>query len=168
MAKYMWGQARPTQQTYVLLPSLLPPLLPPPSSGTRLSSNVQTAAAIFALLNDFRLSQRKNTLGWVNILLYDAIQLWESGGIKDIIGGNNGGCGTVGFFAVPGWDPVRPARPLFLRVQLSLISSPTGHRPRVSELYNSRDRGGMVAVDILNTVQHKHFHSLPCQLWHEL
>ena len=31
-------------------------------------------------------------------------------GINDIASGKNPGCGTEGFEAVRGWDPVRPAR----------------------------------------------------------
>ena len=126
--------------TNVSLTALHPPsALRCPSSGTRLSHNVQTAAAIFALLNDYRMSRGKNTLGWVNLWLYDALPLWETGAIKDIIGGYNGGCDTAGFFATAGWDPVRPAKPLFLHFQLSLIPSSTGHRPRVAELFIPRN-----------------------------
>jgi hypothetical protein len=78
-----------------------------PSSGTRLISNVQTAAAIFALLNDYLVSKNKPSLGWLNPWLYGSS--WLKGGFNDIIGGNNPGCNTAGFSATEGWDPVRPA-----------------------------------------------------------
>ncbi|KAK0190628.1 tripeptidyl peptidase A [Armillaria mellea] len=61
-------------------------------SGTSASS--PTAAAIFALLNDARLTKGLPTLGFVNPLLYkDKI----SATFNDITVGNNPGCGTPGF-----------------------------------------------------------------------
>jgi hypothetical protein len=89
----------------------------PPLSGLSLRSvvlilenpaelNVQTAAAVFSLLNDYVLSRGKPPLGFLNPWLY------ESGltGFDDIVHGNNPGCTTEGFFAVEGWDPVRLAK----------------------------------------------------------
>jgi tripeptidyl-peptidase-1 len=87
-----------------------------PSSSTRLSSNVQTAAAIVSLLNDYRLSQGQAPLGWLNPWLYQP--LWSTYGLNDVTFGNNPGCGTPGFSANIGWDPVRPARPLSLCFRL--------------------------------------------------
>ena len=83
-----------------------------PSSITRLSFDVQTAAAIFSLLNDFRLAEGKAPLGWLNPWLYGAgwTGYQDLPGFTDIIAGTNPGCGTLGFSAIPGWDPVRPAR----------------------------------------------------------
>jgi tripeptidyl-peptidase-1 len=52
----------------------------------------QTVAGVFALLNDFRLSQGKATLGFVNPLLYST----ASSGFNDITAGTNPGCGTTG------------------------------------------------------------------------
>ncbi|KAK0461798.1 peptidase S8/S53 domain-containing protein [Desarmillaria tabescens] len=69
--------------------------------GTSASS--PTAAAIFALLNDARLAKGLPTLGFVNPLLYkDEI----SATFNDITEGNNPGCGTPGFNATKGWDPI--------------------------------------------------------------
>ncbi|KAK0243100.1 tripeptidyl peptidase A [Armillaria nabsnona] len=69
--------------------------------GTSASS--PTAAGIFALLNDARLTKGLPTLGFVNPLLYkDKI----SATFNDITEGNNPGCGTPGFNATKGWDPI--------------------------------------------------------------
>ena len=101
---------------------ITPPHPPPPSSlrcpssGIRLSSNVQTAAAIIALLNDLLISRGKHSLGFLNYWLYEAGLHWD--GLNDIISGNNPGCKTEGFSATDGWDPVRRARPLSLRFRL--------------------------------------------------
>jgi hypothetical protein len=78
-----------------------------PFSRTRLSSDVQTAAAIFSLLNDYRLSKGMAPFGLINPWLYEYGIL----GFKDITSGSNPGCDTGGFSAIVGWDPVRPARP---------------------------------------------------------
>ncbi|KAF8915388.1 peptidase S8/S53 domain-containing protein [Mucidula mucida] len=69
--------------------------------GTSASS--PTAAGIIALLNDVRISKGQPTLGFLNPLIYkDRI----SAAFKDITIGNNPGCGTEGFNATEGWDPV--------------------------------------------------------------
>jgi tripeptidyl-peptidase-1 len=72
---------------------------------------MQTAAAIFSLLNDHQLSNGRPPLGFLNPWLYKTGWL----AFNDIISGNNPGCNTNGFSAVEGWDPVRPARLLSLR-----------------------------------------------------
>ncbi len=77
-----------------------------PSSSTRLTANVQTVASVISLLNDYLLSTDRPPLGWLNPWLYDELRT----GFKDIQHGSNPGCGTEGFSAVVGWDPVRPAR----------------------------------------------------------
>ncbi|KAF8267952.1 subtilisin-like protein [Lactarius quietus] len=66
------------------------------------SSSTPVAAGIISLLNDYRLSQGRRPLGWLNPWLY-------SGGFRaltDIKRGSNPGCGTEGFSATVGWDPV--------------------------------------------------------------
>ncbi|KAH8976683.1 subtilisin-like protein [Lactarius hatsudake] len=68
--------------------------------GTSCSTPI--AAGIISLLNDYRLSQGKRPLGFLNPWLYD-------GGLKgfnDIVSGSNPGCNTDGFSAIVGWDPV--------------------------------------------------------------
>ncbi|KAF7983704.1 hypothetical protein HWV62_19635 [Athelia sp. TMB] len=69
-------------------------------SGTSASS--PTFAAIVALLNDYRISEGKAPLGFLNPFLYGA----GVAGLTDITSGFNPGCGTLGFAARAGWDPV--------------------------------------------------------------
>ncbi|KDQ15076.1 hypothetical protein BOTBODRAFT_174252 [Botryobasidium botryosum FD-172 SS1] len=57
--------------------------------------------ATFALINDARLAAGKGPIGFVNPMLYKNAQA-----LNDIMRGNNPGCGTPGFSAVPGWDPI--------------------------------------------------------------
>ena len=63
-------------------------------------------AGIISLLNDYRISQGMIPLGFLNPWLYHI----ASGGLNDIIYGENPGCGTIGFPATEGWDPVRISR----------------------------------------------------------
>jgi tripeptidyl-peptidase I len=63
---------------------------------------LQTFAGIVALLNDYRLASGKPPLGFLNPFLYSI----GTAGLNDITSGNNPGCGTNGFTARPGWDPV--------------------------------------------------------------
>ncbi|KAF8260657.1 subtilisin-like protein [Lactarius quietus] len=57
------------------------------------------------------------TLGWLNPWLYGEGQA----GLTDIVDGNNPGCGTKGFPAVPKWDPVTGlGTPNFLALQSTL------------------------------------------------
>ncbi len=76
-----------------------------PFSGTQLTANAQTAAGIVSLLNDRVLSKGKKPLGFLNPWLYgDGLA-----GLNDIKSGSNDGCGTDGFTAIAGWDPVSHA-----------------------------------------------------------
>ncbi|EIW80494.1 subtilisin-like protein [Coniophora puteana RWD-64-598 SS2] len=69
--------------------------------GTSASSPV--VGAILTLVNDARLAVGKKPIGFVNPTIYsDAF----GGAFNDITSGGNQGCGTAGFTAVPGWDPV--------------------------------------------------------------
>ncbi|CAL1715197.1 unnamed protein product [Somion occarium] len=68
--------------------------------GTSASS--PTFAGVIALLNDFRLSQGKASLGFLNPIIYST----GINGFNDITSGSNPGCGTNGFTARAGWDPV--------------------------------------------------------------
>ncbi|GJE91255.1 subtilisin-like protein [Phanerochaete sordida] len=69
-------------------------------AGTSASS--PTFAGVIALLNDFRLSQGKSGLGFLNPIIYST----GVAGFNDITSGSNPGCGTNGFSAGAGWDPV--------------------------------------------------------------
>ncbi|KAH9029489.1 subtilisin-like protein [Lactarius pseudohatsudake] len=66
------------------------------------SCSTPTAAGIISLLNDYRISNGRAPLGFLNVLLYGRCL----GGLVDITSGSNPGCNTDGFSAVPGWDPV--------------------------------------------------------------
>ncbi|KAF8972690.1 peptidase S8/S53 domain-containing protein [Flammula alnicola] len=81
-------------------------------AGTSASS--PTVAGVFALLNDFRISQGKTSLGFINPLIYST----AASGFTDITSGSNPGCGTTGFTAGKGWDPVTGlGTPNFLKLQ---------------------------------------------------
>lgn len=66
------------------------------------SASCPIVASVFTLLNDYRLSLGKRSLGFINPLLYSQ---WSTG-FNDIVAGRNPGCGTTGFSAGKGWDPV--------------------------------------------------------------
>ncbi|KAH9973541.1 peptidase S8/S53 domain-containing protein [Lactifluus volemus] len=66
------------------------------------SCSAPTVAGIISLLNDFRISNGKPSLGFLNPLLYTR----ASGGFNEIKSGSNPGCGTQGFTAMAGWNPV--------------------------------------------------------------
>ncbi|KAF7318745.1 Peptidase S53 domain-containing protein [Mycena chlorophos] len=72
-------------------------------SGT--SASAPTAAALFAMVNDARLGRGKAPVGFVNPVLYGK-EMQEAGVWRDITTGNNSNCGTDGFEATVGWDPV--------------------------------------------------------------
>ena len=64
-----------------------------------------TFAGIVSLLNSARLSKGLPPLGFLNPLVY-ALQAFAPSAFNDITTGNNPGCGTPGFNATKGWDPV--------------------------------------------------------------
>ncbi|OSD01496.1 subtilisin-like protein [Trametes coccinea BRFM310] len=70
-------------------------------SGTSASS--PTFASVVALLNDQLLNAGKSPLGFLNPLIYSS---GSAAAFNDITEGSNPGCGTDGFPAVEGWDPV--------------------------------------------------------------
>ncbi|GJJ07192.1 hypothetical protein Clacol_001392 [Clathrus columnatus] len=83
-------------------------------SGT--SASCPTFAGVITLLNDFRLSNNKPSLGFLNPLIYA-----NPSAFNDITKGNNQGCGTNGFSAGIGWDPVTGlGTPDFLKLQTLL------------------------------------------------
>ncbi|RFU29747.1 hypothetical protein B7463_g6607, partial [Scytalidium lignicola] len=67
--------------------------------GTSLSSPIW--ASVATLLNEERTYHGKGPIGFMNPVLYANAPLFN-----DIVNGSNPGCGTPGFKAVPGWDPV--------------------------------------------------------------
>lgn len=72
------------------------------TTGYGTSCAAPTLSGLVALLNDFLISRGKSPLGFLNPWLY----IVGSIGFNDIASGNNPGCGTNGFSAVDGWDPV--------------------------------------------------------------
>ncbi|TFK81380.1 subtilisin-like protein [Polyporus arcularius HHB13444] len=69
-------------------------------SGTSAAS--PTVGGLVALLNDAIFNDGGSALGFLNPLLYKL----ESGVLNDITQGSNPGCGTDGFTAAEGWDPI--------------------------------------------------------------
>ena len=67
--------------------------------GTSASS--PTAGSIFTLINEARFAAGKGAVGFINPTLYA-----NPGDLNDITSGGNRGCGTPGFTATTGWDPV--------------------------------------------------------------
>ncbi|KAI0271755.1 hypothetical protein BGY98DRAFT_922831, partial [Russula aff. rugulosa BPL654] len=61
-----------------------------------------TAAGVISLLNDYLISKGKSPLDFLNILTNSTSGM----GFNDITSGSNPGCGTSGFSATKGWDPV--------------------------------------------------------------
>ncbi|KAJ4303981.1 hypothetical protein N0V88_001584 [Collariella sp. IMI 366227] len=68
-------------------------------SGT--SASAPTFGAMIALINGERMKVGKGPVGFVNPVLYAHPEVF-----KDVVEGKNPGCGTEGFKAVEGWDPV--------------------------------------------------------------
>lgn len=85
--------------------------------GTSASS--PTLGSILTLINEERLNAGKSSIGFINPVIYSHPNI-----LNDITEGNNPGCGTDGFSAVPGWDPVTglgtPNFPKMLFLWLSL------------------------------------------------
>jgi tripeptidyl-peptidase-1 len=65
------------------------------------SASAPTFGSIITLVNTARLDVGKSTVGFINPAIY--ANPWM---FNDITEGGNQGCGTAGFTAVSGWDPV--------------------------------------------------------------
>ncbi|KAI0367778.1 subtilisin-like protein [Pilatotrama ljubarskyi] len=59
--------------------------------------------AILTAVNDARLAAGKSPVGFINPAIYSHM---FAGAFHDVTNGTNPGCGTDGFPALPGWDPV--------------------------------------------------------------
>ncbi|KAJ7748309.1 family S53 protease [Mycena maculata] len=70
-------------------------------TGTSCSTPI--FASMVSLLNDRLIAAGKPVLGFLNPFLYSPL---GRAALTDITVGNNPGCGTDGFFARTGWDPV--------------------------------------------------------------
>ena len=86
--------------------------------GTSASS--PTVGAIITLINEARYNIGKSSAGFLNPTLYA-----NPGTLNDITMGGNQGCGTPGFQAVTGWDPVTGlGTPNFPRLLLKYLQLP--------------------------------------------
>ncbi|GBE84894.1 Aorsin [Sparassis crispa] len=69
--------------------------------GTSAASPV--VGSILTSVNDARLAVGKSSIGFINPVIYTPSFM---AAFHDITNGTNPGCGTVGFYSQPGWDPV--------------------------------------------------------------
>ncbi|KAK2025215.1 Pro-kumamolisin [Colletotrichum zoysiae] len=69
------------------------------SFGT--SASAPVVGSIINLLNEKRIAAGKQPVGFINPTLYAHPEI-----LNDVTNGNNPGCGTQGFSAVSGWDPL--------------------------------------------------------------
>ncbi|KAF9553992.1 hypothetical protein CPC08DRAFT_208677 [Agrocybe pediades] len=67
------------------------------------SAAAPVIGAILTMINDARITIGKSPVGFINPVIYSER---FSSALNDITSGKNDGCGTSGFAAVPGWDPV--------------------------------------------------------------
>ncbi|ESZ95141.1 hypothetical protein SBOR_4473 [Sclerotinia borealis F-4128] len=83
------------------------------------SASTPIFSSVINLINEERLAAGKSTVGFINPVLYSNPQV-----LNDITNGSNPNCGTAGFSAVPGWDPVTglgtPNYPKLLELFLGL------------------------------------------------
>lgn len=86
--------------------------------GTSASSPV--VGSILTLINEARLTVGKSSLGFINPTLYANAYT-----LNDITKGGNRGCGTPGFQATTGWDPVTGlGTPNFPKLLAKFLSLP--------------------------------------------
>ena len=85
-----------------------------PVSGT--SASTPLFASVAALLNDRLIAAGKPAMGFMNPFLYST----GAGALNDVTSGSNPGCGTDGFPAEAGWDPVSGGSALPLPMELVL------------------------------------------------
>ena len=91
--------------------------------GSGTSAATPMVAAMVALVNDARVAAEMSPLGFMNPLLYSK-ELREQGVFNDITAGSNPGCGTPGFPASRGWDPVTGLGSLnFANLKLALLKA---------------------------------------------
>ncbi|KAH8995575.1 subtilisin-like protein [Lactarius hatsudake] len=86
------------------------------------SGSTPVLAGIISLLNDYLISNGRPPLGFLNTRLYDDGFV----GLNDITSGSNPGCGTDGFPAVPGWDPVTGLGTLDFEKLQNIFITPLG------------------------------------------
>ncbi|KAI0630312.1 subtilisin-like protein [Trametes polyzona] len=90
------------------------------SGGT--SASAPIFAAMLTAVNDARIAAGKSPVGWINPMIYSH---FFTGVWNDITNGSNPGCGTDGFPAAPGWDPVTGlGTPNFPRMLAAFMALP--------------------------------------------
>ena len=95
------------------------------------SASTPSFAALVSLLNDQLIAADQPQLGFLNPLIYQA----GPAGFNDITTGSNPGCGTNGFPAAEGWDPVTGmGTPDFAKLLALAVGNPARAAPPVSSL----------------------------------
>jgi tripeptidyl-peptidase-1 len=104
------------------------------------SASAPALGGMISLINEQRLNANKGTIGFINPVLYEHPEYVppllpqvllefkkltiDCRMMKDVTEGKNGGCGTPGFNAAPGWDPATglgtPIFPKMLEVFMAL------------------------------------------------
>ncbi|RFU28816.1 hypothetical protein B7463_g7521, partial [Scytalidium lignicola] len=91
-----------------------------PSFVAGTSASAPIFASIITLINEQRLAAGKSSVGFLNPTLYQ-----NPDAFTDITTGNNPGCGTNGFDAVKGWDPVTGlGTPIFSKLLDAFMALP--------------------------------------------
>ena len=120
-----------------------------PVNGT--SCSTPTIGAIFSLLNQLRVENNLNKLGWINPLLYkignNEIGINSSDSFNDCTMGFNKGCDMPskrGFYAIPGWDiPTGFGSPNFEKLKKYILE--TGRdQTEIHQRVVSRQKMGVV------------------------
>ena len=71
------------------------------TDAINLVASAPVFASIINMVNEKRIEAGKGPVGFVNPALYANPQV-----LNDVTNGKNPGCGTDGFSAVEGWDPL--------------------------------------------------------------
>ncbi|KAF8990974.1 peptidase S8/S53 domain-containing protein [Cyathus striatus] len=86
------------------------------------SASTPVIAAMITLINDARITAGKKPVGFINPSLYSPA---FASSFNDIVQGSNPGCGTNGFNASAGWDPVTGlGTPIFPKLMDAFMSLP--------------------------------------------
>ncbi|WAR52657.1 hypothetical protein PtB15_2B81 [Puccinia triticina] len=90
------------------------------------SAAAPTFASVISLLNDDRIARGMSSLGFLNPWLYS--EGYKA--LNDIVIGSSSGCGTTGFAAAKGWDPVTGlGTPNFPAMQRAMPPKPSKTTP---------------------------------------
>jgi tripeptidyl-peptidase-1 len=90
------------------------------NSADGTSASAPIVSSLITMINQERLAAGKSTVGFINPVLYA-----NPSALNDITSGDNPGCGTNGFTAVPGWDPVSGlGSPDYLRLSKVWLALP--------------------------------------------